>query len=144
MWADLVKRLARYPSAVLTGLDGAGYPFSLRCVPEPDSARQVLRLALPDYANLQAGPASLLCHDHDDQLWNQTNVVVRGALEQAEGAWLFRPAQLLEGAGAGMSMLRQLRDGRRAAGRYLAKRGLARPRIPWDQLKAIMARARKS
>ncbi len=143
MWADLVRHLARYPSAVLTGLDADGYPFSLRCVPEPDAAQQALRVVLPDCAPLQAGPAGLLCHYHDDQLWNQTNFVVRGTLEPAEDGWLFRPTQLIEGAGAGMSPIRQILDGRSAARQYLAKRGLSRPRIPWEALHAIAARARQ-
>ena len=143
MWADVVQQLARYPSAVVTGLDAEGYPFSLRCVPEPLAADQALRLVLPGAVPWQAGPGGLLCHQHDDQLWNQTNFVLRGTLERAGGAWLFRPTQLIEGSGAGMSMLRQVRDGRRAAQHYLAKRGLSRPRVPWDQLKAIYARAQK-
>jgi hypothetical protein len=42
-----------------------------------------------------------------------------------------------------MSALRQVREGRRAAQRYLAKRGLSRPRIPWDKLIEIYTRAQK-
>ena len=143
MWAEVVKHLARYPTAVLTSLDAEGYPFSVRCVPEPVAAEQALRLALPGYVAWQSGPAGLLCHQHDEQLWNQTNFVLRGRLEPAAGAWLFRPTQLIEGAGAGQNPLGQVRDGRRAAQRYLDKRGLQRPRIPWDQLHAIYARAQK-
>src|SRR5262245_3090977 len=110
MWPEIVKHLARYPSAVVTGLDAGGYPYSLRCVPEPLAAQQALRLRLAGDVPWQTGPAGLLCHWHDDQLWNQTNVFLRGTLAQADGAWLFRPAQLIEGAGAGMSALRQVRD----------------------------------
>jgi len=143
MWAEAVKQLARYPSAVVTGLDAAGNPYSVRCVPAPLAEQQALRLAVPDYVPWQAGPAGLLCHAHDEQLWNQTNMVLRGRLERTGDAWLFYPTQLIEGAGAGMSLLRQMRDGRRAAQNYLRKRGLSRPRIPWDQLKEIYQRAQK-
>jgi hypothetical protein len=143
MWTKVVKHLARYPSAVVTAPDSGGYPYSLRCVPEPLPAQQVLRLPVPGDVPWQPGPAGLLCHWHDDELWNQTNVVLRGTLARADGAWLFRPTQVIEGAGAGMSALRQMRDGRRAAQRYLARLGLSRPRVPWDQLHAIYARAQK-
>lgn len=137
MWPKLLSRLKRYPTFVLTGLDPEGYPYSVRCTPEPDSATESLRLTLPDYVKLQSGPACLLGHYHDDQLWNQTNVMIRGKLERAGDVWLFRLIQAVEGAGAGMSLLRQIREGRSAAQRYLQKRGLTRPKIPWDKLKAI-------
>ena len=75
MWDDLVRNLSKYPTAVLTVTDAAGYPFSIRCVPEPDPDRQVLRVNLPAYIDVQAGPAGLLCHFHDDLLWNQTHLV---------------------------------------------------------------------
>jgi hypothetical protein len=143
MWDKVVKHLAKYPSAVLTGMDGEGYPFSLRCKPEPDAAKQALKITLPDYAQLKPGPASILCHYHDDQLWQQTNFVLRGSLDQADGQWMFRPTQFIEGAGAGMSLLRQVREGRGSAKKYLAKRGLARPKIDWAKLKAIYVQAQK-
>jgi len=145
MWPKVTSHLAKYPTAVLTGLDANGYPFSLRCVPQPDAAREVLRLPLPDYAQatLQPGQASLLCHFHDNVLWNQTNFVLRGTLTREENGWSFKPTQFIEGAGAGMSMFRQIREGRGAAQRYLSKRSLSRPKIPWEQLKAIYDRAQR-
>ncbi len=144
MWDRVISHLPKYPSAVLTAMDEEGYPYSLRCSPEVDSTRQVLVLALPGYVSLLSGPAGLLCHYHDDLLWNQTYFVLRGTLENLEGQWVFRPSQFLEGAGAGMSLIRQIREGRRAARQYLVKRGIERPRIPWDRLKAIYEHARNT
>lgn len=143
MWASLVKQLAKYSTAVLTVNGPDGYPYSVRCKPEPDGTQQVLKVVLPVYVEAQPGPAALLCHYHDDQLWNQTNAVVRGTLEQNGDHWVFRPAKLIEGAGAGMSLLRQIRDGRSAAKRYLEKRNLQRPKIPWGKLAAIYDKAQK-
>jgi hypothetical protein len=142
VWDDLVKKLSRYPTAVVTIMDADGYPFSIRCVPEPDSTRQVLRVALPDYMAAQAGPAGLLCHFHDDELWNQTNFIVRGTLEPDGHNWIFTPVRVIEGAGAGMSLTRQLRNGRRTARRYLKKRGLNPPTIPWARISAAYKKAR--
>ena len=47
MWTELVRYHALFDSAVLTGRDAAGYPFSVRCSPRLDAATQTLRLALP-------------------------------------------------------------------------------------------------
>ncbi len=144
MWDDLVRKLARYPSVVLTVVGADGYPYSVRCVPVPDASRKVFRMMLPGYVAAQAGPAGLLGHFHDDALWNQTNVVASGTLEPDGEAWVFRATRHIEGAGAGMSAFRQLRGGRAAAQRYLDRRGLPWPQIPWAKLHAIYARARSS
>jgi hypothetical protein len=40
-------------------------------------------------------------------------------------------------------MLRFVRDARLASYRYLAHRHLARPRVPWDEINAVKARAKK-
>jgi hypothetical protein len=144
MWDDLVRNLGKYPTAVLTVTDAAAYPFSIRCVPEPDPDGQVLRVNLPAYVDVQTGPAGLLCHFHDDLLWNQTNFVAYGVLERDGSGWVFRPTRLIEGAGAGMSFMRQARGGRSSAQRYLDKRGLAWPTVPWARLHAIYEKAQRT
>jgi hypothetical protein len=144
VWDDLVAGLRKYPTAVLTVTDAAGYPFSIRCVPEPDPDRQVLKVTLPGYVDAQAGPAGLLCHFHDDLLWSQTNFVAYGALERDNSGWVFRATRLIEGAGAGMGFLRQVRTGRRSAQRYLDKRGLSWPQIPWSRLHTIYEKAQRT
>jgi hypothetical protein len=143
MWDKVVKHLKKYPTAVLTGIDTDGYPYSIRCKAETDSSLQAIKIALPGSTPIQAGVASILCHYHDDLLWKQTNVVLRGTIERTESAWLFRPTSIAEGAGAAMSMIRQVSEGRRAAKKYLEKRGLKRPKIMWDKLKAIYDRAQQ-
>src|SRR5690348_17050748 len=102
MWAELVKTLARYPKAILSVSDAEGYPYSIRVAFEVDDTAQVLWLDVPESAKLQSGSASLLCHYHDDLLWNQTNFVVRGTLENRGHEWRFTPTQMTGGAGAGM------------------------------------------
>ena len=105
MWNELVKHLADYTSAVLTGRDATGYPFSIRCKPEPDTGAQVLRVIVPEYADLRPGSAGLLCHKHDEQLWNLNSFIVRGSLERDTLGWLFRPQQFIPGAGIERSFL---------------------------------------
>jgi hypothetical protein len=77
MWADITKHLYEFESAVLSGLDEAGYPFSVRCRPYPG----IDVVGLP-------------------------------------------------------GMLRFFVGSRRNAARYLKKRGLARPRVAWDEINA--------
>lgn len=144
MWDDLVRHLSKYPTAVLTIIDTAGYPYSIRCTPEPNPARQVLRVALPAYVHGRAGPAGLLCHFHDDLVWNQTNFVAYGGLEHDGSGWVFRATRLIEGAGAGMNPIRQVRSGRSSARRYLDKRGLDWPKVPWGRLHAIYEKAQRT
>ena len=54
---------------------------------------------------------------------------------------MLRPAAFISGAGIGgiLTTLRAVYDMRRAAARYLARRGLAAPEIPWAQMEAAKA-----
>lgn len=142
MWDELVRNLASYPSAVLTVQDGAGYPFSIRCTPQPDAAREVLRLRVPHYVDAREGPAGLLCHVHDDDLWSMRNFVAYGDLERDGEGWVFRARRLVEGAGPRNRLRTQLRPAG-AARRYLEKRGMDWPEVPWDRLHAIYREARR-
>jgi hypothetical protein len=146
MWNELVKHLADFSSAVLTGVNSSGYPFSMRCEPETDASNQVLRVQVPEYTNIQPGPAGLLCHKHDEWLWNLKSFIVRGSLERDAQGWLFRPEQLTPGAGIGglIGMLKFLQNGRRTAQQYLDKRHLARPSIAWDKFHALWAEIKRT
>jgi hypothetical protein len=144
MWADVRRHLRDFVSPVLTGVDGDGYPFSIRCTPKLDEAQQVLRVSLPGWTWIVPGPASLLCHAHNHLLWDLRSFMIRGTLEPAGGeTWLFRPARFVPGIGIGglAGMARFALAKRRTARRYLERRGLTRPRIDWEQLKASQARA---
>lgn len=146
MWDEIVKHLADFSSALLTGVDEAGYPFSVRCRPEPDVDEQVLRVQVPEYTNIQPGSAGLLCHKHDEQLWNLKSFILLGSLKRGAHGWIFRPQRFTPGAGIGglIGMARFLRSGRRIAKRYLDKRGLERPSIPGDRVHALWAEVKKS
>jgi hypothetical protein len=146
MWPEIQRYLREYPSAVLSGIDSSGYPFSIRCQPLPDQTEEVLRIARLPTVDLAEGPASLLCHSHNLFLWKLRSFVVRGSLEVADGSYLFRPARFVPGIGVGgvPGMIRFATSKRQAANRYLSHRNLARPTIPWQQLKAIQREVRRS
>jgi hypothetical protein len=143
MWTEIVKNMAAFPGAVLTSVDRDGYPFSQRCRPEADPVKQVLRVMLSEEEALRAGPACLLFHRHDDRLWNLKSFVVRGILASDSRSWYLAPQVFIPGMGIGglPSYGRFLVQGRRTARRYLAKRGLARPRVAWEALAEMMSAA---
>jgi hypothetical protein len=143
MWPEVVKRLPRFASAVLTGLDASGDPVSLRCQPTVDHQARLLRVTVPEGLGMVPGPAGLLCHRHDEQLWRLNSFLLRGTLEETGHGWVFRPRQLVRGMDTTpLSNLRLLRNGRRTAKRYLAARGLPRPTIPWDHYTELKDQAR--
>jgi hypothetical protein len=143
MWPEIAARLPRFSSAVLTGLDSGGDPVSVRCHPTLDHQAQVLRVAVPDGLEMVTGPAGLLCHHHDEQLWGLKSFLLRGTLDQTSHGWAFRPRQLVPGMDTTpLRSLRLLRDCRRTAKRYLAARGLRRPTIPWAHYAQLKNQAR--
>jgi hypothetical protein len=143
MFAEMVKALASFDSAVLTGRDAAGYPCSTRCHPQPGEVAGVLRVTVPPGVGIEPGPASLLCHAHDEKLWNLRAINVRGVLERDDAGWVLRPASsfIPEMTGSPLAMVRTILGLRRTAAAYLAKRGLARPAIPWDRIRAAKGEA---
>jgi hypothetical protein len=138
MWRDFVELLPTFESAVVTGLDPQGYPFSVRCKPVADAGRYVLTLTLPADAAIQPGPASLLVHSHSEQLWDLRSYLVRGQIKPEGDHWIFTPETYTPGGGVTgvRGYISFIRTARRNADRYLKKRNLPRPQIPWDQINA--------
>jgi hypothetical protein len=143
MWPEITRRLPSFASAVLTGLDRNGDPVSVRCQPTLDYHARVLEVAVPNELGMVPGPAGLLCHHHDEQLWLLRSFLLRGTLEWSGHRWVFRPRQLVPGMDTTLlSNLRLLRNGRHTARRYLAARGLRPPTIPWAHYKQLKDQAR--
>lgn len=139
--ADVERRLAPFPTGVLTALDAGGTPWLLRVRTRPD-ASGVLRVDVPPGEALQPGPASVLCHSHDEHLWSLRTAVVVGELHQDEEGWALRPTRVLRGAdGSPLGALETLRDCRRAERRYLLRAGITAPPVPWDEYAPLKAEA---
>lgn len=139
MWADLVAALGQFDDAVVSSVGPDGYPVSVRVrlQPEADTQRLLLADGLPD--GLAAGPASVLCHSHDQQLWHLRSVLVRGVLEQSEHGWALRPTAVVPGNGMAGALgdARTFLAARRRAARYLTHRALQRPAVPWGDVTAL-------
>jgi hypothetical protein len=125
--ARTAAELTRYRSGVLTWLDTDVGPSSTRVRPtvDPDG-----RLLLDDDAAFHPGPASLLCHSHDERLWSQQSFVTVGSLARDDERWVFVPERFIDGASTRPGrVLGMFRDARSTASRYLTKRGLPRPAV---------------
>jgi hypothetical protein len=132
--------LARFPTAVLGAVDAAGAPLLMRTTVTPVAEGFEVR-AEPDAA-VVAGPASLLVHRHDEKLSAAYTALVPGRLsELGEGRWLLVPDRVIEPIGTGLvsDALRLSRDARRATKRYLDRRGLDRPSVPWGEYRKLAA-----
>jgi hypothetical protein len=142
MWRHITRDLRRFPTSVLSAIDEAGCPVSVRCRPVADHGQEVLRLDLPPWLRARPGPAGLLGHSHNERLWALKSFGVRGTLERRDGHWVLIPERHVGGMGKGglVAFLRLTRSGRRAAAAYLRARGLVRPRIPWHEYDAVRHR----
>jgi hypothetical protein len=136
-------QLAGFSSAVLAARDASGAPVLARTRPVPTDEGFVVEV--PADCAATAGPASLLVHRHDEHLNHLHNALVRGTLEAAADRWLLVPTTVVEPMGTGRTTdaIRVLRHTRRATARYLERRGLDRPRVRWDEFKALAASANR-
>jgi hypothetical protein len=143
MWAEIVKQAATFHSAVISGLDAEGYPCSARCTPEPEHGAQVWRVTIGSGVEFQPGVANLLCHYHNDQLWDLRSLNVRGKLERDEQGWIFRPTAIVPELGgySPLAMVKAVIHLRRVTSSHFKKRNLPRPAIPWDRLEAAKQEA---
>lgn len=139
MWSELYKYSAQFKSAVLTGVNADGYPYSVRCTPTFDEFRFALYIGLANELAIEPGRASLLYHQHNEQLWDLKMFLVRGFLEYDTERWVFYPGQLILGNGLRHPLhdIAAIMRMRRAAKQYLHRRGLERPSIPWAEIKAL-------
>lgn len=138
MWKQITAYVQAYPSVVVTGMDAKGYPYSVRCHVQPDMTAEVVQVDLPSSAEIQPGPASLMGHYYDEQLWQQTSFVLNGRLEQRENGWHFHPEKVVgEISQNPLAVLRSLFKLRRTAHNYLKKRNLPKPKVAYEEIHAL-------
>jgi hypothetical protein len=142
MWAEAAKALGTFPEAVVTAVDADGYPVSVRqAAPRYDAGTGRMLVAWPEHVAVTEGPASLLCHYHDDKLWNIRIAQIKGRLERRGNDWLFVSTAFTPPSGTLLTLWRAAKSSRAAGLRYLNKRGLERPTVNWAALKEIRRRA---
>ena len=147
MWNKiLVQRARAYSSGVLTFVDDAGYPFSVRCTAHFDDGRELVTfIAPPPLIKGRQGPACLLFHRHNAVLEDQYELMIKGALRDEGGSPVFQPADFLTGTGSAVDdqmphatnpvqLIQFMLLGRRKARAYIAKRGKPWHPIVFDDL----------
>lgn len=138
----LRKIVGRFPSAVLTYVDGSGYPASIRCRPHPngDFLRVEPRPDKPgDDHSLKA---SLLFHSHEENLWRLRTYLVRGYLE-TDGRFI--PSKVIAGVSS-INILIALGNfwrSRTTVRSYLRTRHLPRPVISWKEISRLKQEAKE-
>ncbi len=139
MLAKLAAAIKKYPEGVLTGLDARGYPFSVRQTELAfDAAQGTLPVSIPATLQPVAGLANLLCHFHDDNLWNMHMISVKGRIELRGSGWVFVASEFTP-----PSLIDQFRRMSKTATAYLEKRGLPRPSVNFAAIDSLWQRARK-
>lgn len=139
MWAEAAKAIAKFSEGVVTALDTRGYPVSVRLLSLPyNGANGELPVSFPEALDVAPGPANLLCHFHDDKLWNMRAVSVKGRVEARAGRWVF-----VTTAYQPESTLAMIKRMRRSGETYLEKRGLPPPVIDFDAVKRLWVRAKQ-
>jgi hypothetical protein len=139
MWAEAAREIGKFSGGVLTALDARGFPLSVRQNSLAyDAATGTLPVKLPESLGAMEGPANLLCHSHNEQLWDMRMASIKGRLERRDGGWLFvttafKPASTLD----------QIRSFRRSADAYLDKRGLPRPVVNFAAIAELWVRVAK-
>jgi hypothetical protein len=144
MWAEAATTLETFPTAVVTATGTDGYPVSIR-VPSAryDASTGTLPVAWPPNLDPAAGPAIVLGHYHDENLWNIRMMQIKGRLEQRDEGWVFVSTAFTPPAPMLKAFLQMARSSRAVAARYLAKRGLPKPTINWAALEQLRRRARR-
>jgi hypothetical protein len=130
-----------FSSAVLGTSDEDGSPRLLR-VGLGAGVGATVTVDVPGDADVRPGPATLLAHSHDEQLWNLRSAVLVGELSGGSGGtWTFEPSRTIAGGGNQnpVALVRGLVEARRTTARYLARRELPRPRIAWAEFDALLS-----
>lgn len=136
VWTEAAKWLARYPDVVVTALDTDGYPVSIRQNGSRYDARTgEFPVDLPDELRPAAGLANLLCHKHDELLWDLSAIHIKGSLDHRDGDWVFTSSAFTPPPR--LELWHLAKRMRAAARRYLSKRQLEAPAVNWSAISEI-------
>ena len=139
MWSEAANELAKFTEAVVTALDPAGYPVSVRqTVSHYDPASGEFTVVWPSGLAVAEGPATVLCHSHDEKLWHIRQMQIKGRLERRAERWVFTSTDFRRPPRSQLAVFwRMSRDMRRAGSRYLDRRRLQMPMVNWKALQTL-------
>ena len=143
MWHLAAESLSRFPDVIFTALSNEEYPVSVRQRSRRCDARtgEMPVLIAPSVA-MVPGPANVLAHYHDENLSNLQMVQIKGRLDKRHDDWIFVSTAFTPPPRGKLKSLWQMAKAmRRTSRRYLATRGLERPRVNWAALKSLQRQA---
>lgn len=132
MEPDPTKHLKKFSEGVVNAVDAEGRPFSVRQTLAWDATSGSMPVKIPDVLGPVAGKASLLCHFHDENLWNMRTAFVRGKLERRGDSWVFVGTKFDP-----PSMLKMMSGIKKNTKSYLQKRGLEWPKVNFDVISEL-------
>lgn len=143
MWQLASESLSDFPEIVVTAVGIDGHPVSVRQhAPRYDAHTGEMPVVIPASLAPAAGPANVLAHSHDENLWNLRIVRIKGRLERRDGGWTFVSTSFTPPSPAGFKSRWQMAKAmRRSSSRYLAARGLRRPKVNWTIIKSMQHQA---
>jgi hypothetical protein len=146
MWQLASESLSRFPDVVVTVAGIEGHPVSVR---QPsrryDAKTGEMPILIPASVAPAAGPANVLAHSHDENLWNLRMVRIKGRLEKRSEGWTFVSTAFTPPAPGGFKSRWQMAKAmRRSSCRYLAVRGIAHPKVNWMALKRMQRQAQRN
>lgn len=143
MWQQAAESLGRFPEVVVTALTSQGYPVSVRQrSPRYDATAGEMPILIPASVPVVPGPANVLAHYHDENLSSLQIVQIKGRLERRYCDWIFVSTAFTPPTRGQLKSLWQMAKAmRRTSRRYLATRGLERPKVNWAALKGLQRQA---
>jgi hypothetical protein len=111
-----------------------------------DRSTGALLMEVPDGVDLRPGPASMLCHSHDDHLDSQNSFVVAGTLRRRSAGWALSTERCIPGPATGgpLAMIKTVRGLRASAKKYLDRRRVQRPAVQWAAVDELWRQARSA
>ena len=140
VWTEAAKWLNKFDEAVLTVTDDDGYPASVRVATRSyDAATGELSLAPLEFLHAVEGPANLLCHSHDEKIWNLQMLNVKGTIEKRDTDWVFQTKSFEPPSK--LAVLDFVRKGAGPPGSTSTDAALTPPEVNWAAIKEIQRRA---
>ena len=143
MWQLAAESLSRFPEVIVTALSHEQYPVSIRQRPARyDPRTGEMPVLIPASVAAMPGPANVLAHHHDERLANLQMMQIKGRLEKRDGEWVFVTTAFTPPARGRFAPRWQMAKAmRRSSERYLATRGLQRPKVNWAAIKRLQQQA---
>ena len=143
MWHLAAETLSRFPEVIVTAVSRDGYPISVRQTsPRYDAETGEMSIRIPESVAVMPGRSNVLARYHDENLSDLRMAQIKGRLEMRHGDWIFVSTAFTPPARGRLKSMRAMAKAmRRSSGRYLATRGLRRPKVNWAALRSLQRQA---